>query len=250
MNQDDIWEKYRQFTHARIGLGRTGSSMTTRQMLAFRTDHALASDAVWADLNTDAVQAELQNLGLDSILLNSQARDRQQYVQRPDLGRILSESSQATLQSLPREEYEVSITLADGLSAIAIERNAAPLLAHLMPLLRPYRVAPITIVRQGRVAISDPIGDLLGSQLSVILIGERPGLTSPYSMGAYLTYAPCSGNTDERRNCISNIRSEGLPHELAAQKLCFLIGESLRKKLSGVKLKDLFHDDRLNDAAQ
>lgn len=248
MSQDDIWEKYRAFTHARIGLGRTGSSLTTQQMLAFRTDHALASDAVWADMDVDSLQTQIADLGAEVLTLDSQAKDRQTYVQRPDLGRLLSESSQELLQSLPPQPYEVSVIVADGLSALGVERNAVPLLAALLPLLRSYRVAPITIVRQGRVAISDPIGDLLGSQLAVILIGERPGLTSPYSMGAYLTYAPRSGNTDERRNCISNIRGEGLPHELAAQKLNFLIGESLRRKLSGVNLKDLFLDNRLDDA--
>lgn len=250
MSQDDIWDKYRAFTHARIGLGRTGSSLTTQQMLAFRTDHALASDAVWADMDVDSLQTQIADLGAEVLTLDSQAKDRQTYVQRPDLGRLLSESSQELLQSLSPQPYEVSIIVADGLSSLGIERNAVPLLAALLPLLRSYRVAPITIVRQGRVAISDPIGDLLGSQLAVILIGERPGLTSPYSMGAYLTYAPRSGNTDERRNCISNIRSEGLPHELAAQKLNFLIGESLRRKLSGVNLKDLFLDNRLDDATQ
>lgn len=250
MSQDDVWEKYRAFTHARIGLGRTGSSLTTRQMLAFRTDHALASDAVWAEMNVKALQTQIEALGAKVLTLDSQAKDRQTYVQRPDLGRLLSAPSQELLQSLSPQPCEVSVIIADGLSAMGVERNAVPLLAELLPLLRSYRVAPISIVRQGRVAISDPIGDLLGSRLAVILIGERPGLTSPYSMGAYLTYAPRSGNTDERRNCISNIRSEGLPHELAAQKLNFLIGESLRRKLSGVNLKDLFLDNRLDDATQ
>ncbi|PQO33023.1 ethanolamine ammonia-lyase subunit EutC [Blastopirellula marina] len=250
MNQNDMWEKYRAFTQARIGMGRTGSSVTTKQMLAFRTDHALASDAVWADLNVDKLQAELADLGQEVLLVDSQAHDRQQYVQRPDLGRLLSATSEAALRARPNQEHEISIIIADGLSAMAIERNAAALLACLLPHLKPYRLAPITIVRQGRVAISDPIGDLLGSQLSIILIGERPGLTSPYSMGAYLTYAPRSGNTDERRNCISNIRREGLPHEHAAQKLSFLIGESLRRKLSGVSLKDLFPSELLDDRTQ
>ncbi|RCS52640.1 ethanolamine ammonia-lyase subunit EutC [Bremerella cremea] len=250
MNQNDIWEKYRVFTQARIGMGRTGSSLTTKQMLDFRTDHALASDAVWADLDVDKLQTELADLGQEVILLDSQAHDRQQYVQRPDLGRLLSDSSEASLRARPRQQYEINLIIADGLSAIAIERNAVALLKCLLPLLQAYRLAPISIVRQGRVAISDSIGDLLGSQLSVILIGERPGLTSPYSMGVYLTYAPRTGNTDERRNCISNIRREGLPHEHAAHKLSFLIGESLRRKLSGVSLKDLFIDERLDDRTQ
>lgn len=250
MNQNDLWEKYRAFTQARIGMGRTGSSVTTQQMLAFRTDHALASDAVWADMDVEKLIAELVALEQEDLVLDSQAKDRQQYVQRPDLGRLLSAESEEILRSRPKQEYEISISIADGLSAIAIEQNAIPFLAYLLPLLKSYRIAPIVIVRQGRVAISDPIGDLLNSQLSVILIGERPGLTSPYSMGAYLTYAPRSGNTDEKRNCISNIRREGLPHEHAAQKLSFLIGESLRRKLSGVQLKDLSQDELLDDRTQ
>ncbi len=250
MNQNDPWEKYRAFTQARIGMGRTGSSVTTKQMLAFRTDHALASDAVWADLDVDKLQEELADLGQEVLLLDSQAKDRQQYVQRPDLGQLLHATAEETLRSRPKQEFEISITIADGLSAIAIQRTAVPCLKCLLPLLTVYQLAPITIVRQGRVAISDPIGDLLESQLSVILIGERPGLTSPYSMGAYLTYAPRSGNTNERRNCISNIRREGLPHEHAAQKLSFLMRESLRRKLSGVPLKDLFQDELLDDRTQ
>lgn len=250
MNQNDLWEKYRAFTQARIGMGRTGSSVTTQQMLAFRTDHALASDAVWADMDVEKLIAELVALEQEDLVLDSQAKDRQQYVQRPDLGRLLSAESEEILRSRPKQEYEISISIADGLSAIAIEQNAIPFLTYLLPLLKSYRIAPIVIVRQGRVAISDPIGDLLNSHLSVILIGERPGLTSPYSMGAYLTYAPRSGNTDERRNCISNIRREGLPHKHAAQKLSFLIGESLRRKLSGVQLKDLSQDELLDDRTQ
>lgn len=249
MNQDDLWEKYRALTKARIGIGRTGSSMTTREMLAFRTDHALASDAVWANLDVPKLKAEVEALGQEVLVLDSQATDRPTYVQRPDLGRQLSEASQELLRALPKQAYELNIILTDGLSALAVQQSAVPLLNHLLPLLKNYHLAPITIARQGRVAISDPIGDLLGSQLSIILIGERPGLTSPYSMGAYLTYAPRSGNTDERRNCISNIRCEGLPHELAARKLSFLIGESLRRKLSGVQLKDLFQDKLLDDSS-
>lgn len=240
----NTWSSYRSFSNARIALGRAGGSLTTTEMLAFRADHSLAKDAIWANLEAKVLQAQLNELGLTSILLDSEARDRKQFIQRPDLGRKLSQSSADYLKR-STSKSEISISIADGLSAMAILQHTGPFLEALLPLLTAYRIAPISIIRQGRVAISDEIGELLGCRLSIILIGERPGLSSPNSMGVYLTYSPKSGNTDEKRNCISNIRAEGLPYEYAAQKLHFLISESLRRKLSGVQLKDTFDDQQL-----
>ena len=243
MSDASAWEKYRSLTNARIALGRAGGSLTTAEMLSFRSDHAFAKDAVWADLNTEEFQKKLVVLGYKSLVLQSQATDRQRYIQRPDLGRLLDTSSLDVLKS-QKKEYDISISIADGLSAMAIEKHAISFIKILLPLISNYSLAPISIIRQGRVAISDSVGQLLHSKISIILIGERPGLTSPYSMGIYFTYGPKSGNTDEKRNCISNIRNEGLPYEYAAKKLAFLLSESLQKKLSGVQLKDTY-DNRL-----
>jgi len=241
MNKEEIWRKIRTYTDARIGIGRTGGSLTTRELLQFRMDHAFAKDAVWMDLNVLALKKQLEELSTSPIVLQSQAPNRQAYIQRPDWGRLLHSTSIERLKALAPESYDLNITIADGLSALAIERHVLPFLRYFLPLVETkFTLAPITIVQQGRVAISDSIGQLLNSQLAIILIGERPGLSSPDSLGIYFTYKPQQGNTDEKRNCISNIRKEGLPYEFAAQKLNFLINEALRRKLSGVHLKDTF----------
>mgnify|MGYP001791044948 CR=1 FL=1 len=233
------WGQLKSFTVARVALGRVGGSLTTEQLLQFRKDHALARDAVWADLDIERMVTTLDTLTSDVIVVSSQATDRQAYIKRPDLGRKLDDTSEKELKGR-QGDFELSICIADGLSALAIENHAAPFLTCLLPLIKPFRLAPPTLIQQGRVAISDQIGQLLGTTLSLILIGERPGLSSPDSMGVYMTYHPQTGNTDEKRNCISNIRKEGLSYEFAAQKLAFLISESLRRKLSGVELKDTF----------
>ncbi|MEM8567933.1 MAG: ethanolamine ammonia-lyase subunit EutC [Bacteroidota bacterium] len=233
------WKQLKSFTDARIALGRTGGSLTTEQLLKFRKDHALAKDAVWTDLNSEKIITELRSMGRDVILVDSQAWDRRTFIQRPDLGRRLTKISEEKLKAR-RGNYDISLCIADGLSALAIENHAVSFLSFLLPLIRSFRLAPITLVNQGRVAVSDQIGELLGSALSIVLIGERPGLSSPDSMGIYMTYKPKAENTDEKRNCISNIRKEGLSYDFAAQKLAFLISESLRRKLSGVELKDTF----------
>ncbi|MEM7107943.1 MAG: ethanolamine ammonia-lyase subunit EutC [Bacteroidota bacterium] len=233
------WDRLKSFTAARVALGRVGGSLTTRQLLQFRKDHALARDAVWADLNVEKMSDALKTLAVNVISVSSQATDRQTYIKRPDLGRKLGHSSAQELNSI-QGDFELSISIADGLSALAVERHSVPFLASFLPLITSFKLSPITLIRQGRVAISDQIGERFGSILSIILIGERPGLSSPDSMGVYMTYGPSTGNTDEKRNCISNIRKEGLSYEFAAQKLAFLISESLRRKLSGVDLKDTF----------
>ncbi|WPR75100.1 ethanolamine ammonia-lyase subunit EutC [Algoriphagus sp. NG3] len=234
------WERLKDFTDARIALGRTGGSLKTLELLQFRKDHALAKDAVWASLDTNSLESEIQNLKIPSIILSSQAESRETYIKRPDLGRKLSEESIANIKSSKSEATDISIILADGLSANAISLHAIPFLQEFLPRINHHSLSPISIVKQGRVAISDEIGELFSSKISIILIGERPGLSSPYSMGIYLTYNPKAGNTDEKRNCISNIRTGGLPYAYAAEKLAFLCSEALRLKLSGVLLKDTF----------
>jgi ethanolamine ammonia-lyase small subunit len=235
---NDPWRGLRKFTNARIALGRTGVSVPTQENLQFKLAHAFARDAMFASMDMGSVPAALEKLHA-CLLLHSQAADRHQYLQRPDLGRKLNAASHLHLSSFAGE-YDVCINVADGLSATAINRHALPLLALLMPKLKEtgYRLSPVCIIEEARVAISDETGMTVGAKLSLILIGERPGLSSPDSMGVYLTYGPTVGNTDEKRNCISNIGPGGLHYEAAADKILYLINESLRLQLSGVQLKD------------
>jgi ethanolamine ammonia-lyase small subunit len=218
------------FTMARVGLGRTGNSLPTAELLRFQLDHARARDAVYAELDP-------RELPGPHVLVRSAASDRRTYLRRPDLGRVLSDDSRA---QLARGEYDAAIVMADGLSALAVHRHAAPLLDALMPLLagEEWRMAPLTVVLQGRVAIGDEIGERLGARLVVMLIGERPGLTAPDSLGVYVTYDPRPGRTGAERNCISNVRPEGLRYALAARKLHFLMIEARLRKLTGVALKE------------
>jgi ethanolamine ammonia-lyase small subunit len=220
----------RLFTPARVALERTGHGLLTADFLRFQLDHARARDAVYEELDPAA-------LGLPHILLRSAAGDRRTYLRRPDLGRILREESGARLE---KGSYDAAIVLADGLSASAVQRHAGPLLQELMPPLTEegWRMAPLTVVLQGRVAIGDEIGARLGAQLVAVLIGERPGLSSPDSLGIYLTWAPRSGRTDAERNCISNIRSDGIAYGAAAKKLHFLMQQARARKLTGIGLKD------------
>jgi ethanolamine ammonia-lyase small subunit len=220
----------RAFTLARVALGRTGASLPTAELLRFQLDHARARDAVHQDLDPASP-------GVPHLLLRSAARDRATYLRRPDLGRTLSEESRGLLAA---GDYDAAIVIADGLSAPAVHHHAKPLLAALLPKLQAeqWRLAPIVVVLQGRVAIGDEIGALLGARQSVMLIGERPGLTSPDSLGVYLTWEPRPGRTDAERNCISNVRTEGVSYEAAAHKLHFLMREARIRKLSGVALKE------------
>ena len=218
------------FTPARVGLGRAGHGLPTAEWLRFQWDHARARDAVWEPLDAGS-------LALPHILLRSAAPDRQTYLRRPDLGRILSAESRERLET---GSYDAAIVLADGLSASAIQRHAAPLLAEMAPrwAAEGWRLAPLTVVLQGRVGIGDEIGERLGAQMVAVFIGERPGLSSPDSLGVYLTWDPHPGRTDAQRNCISNIRSEGLSYRAAADKLHFLMREARRRKVTGVELKE------------
>jgi ethanolamine ammonia-lyase small subunit len=240
---DNPWQALRQFTAARIALGRSGVSLPTSAQLEFQLAHARARDAVHLALDTQALSQALSNGGDTCITLSSAAETRDIYLQRPDLGRRLDAASRSTLQERQRGGercYDLAIVIADGLSALAIEQNAQPFLNALKQRLLPenWTLAPIAIVRQGRVAIGDEVGELLGAKVVVVLIGERPGLSSPDSMGLYLTWAPRLGLTDESRNCISNVRPAGLSYAEAAYKLHYLLTQAHQRQLSGVQLKD------------
>jgi ethanolamine ammonia-lyase small subunit len=237
---EDPWREFTRFTQARIGLGRAGSSLPTRALLDFQLAHARARDAVHDALDTEALAHQLRERGWETSVLRSAAPDRQTYIQRPDLGRILDDASTSLLKSRQPAAYDAVFIVADGLSACAIERHTAALLDHVMPMLAEVRwhLAPVCVVAQGRVAIGDEIGALLGAKLSVILIGERPGLTAPDSLGIYLTWDPLPGRTNAQRNCISNVRPQGLSYDLAARKLFYLMTAARQRRLSGVELKD------------
>lgn len=241
--QPDPWQELRRHTDARIALGRCGVSLPTVRHLEFQLAHARARDAVHLPFEPQLLERQLAELGLETLQLRSAAADRRQYLQRPDLGRRLSpESAQLLGQAHPAAapSYDLAVVVADGLSALAVHSHAGALIEAFCPLARAlgWQLAPVCLVTLGRVAIGDQIAGILGARAVAILIGERPGLSSPDSLGVYFTYAPIPGTTDERRNCISNIRPAGLLPEIAAQKLCYLAGEALRRQLSGVLLKD------------
>jgi len=236
----DAWTSLRSFTAARIALGRTGVSVPVNEVLQFKMAHAHARDAVFSHLEKEKIFTALQFFQQPVFFLHSQAMDRYIYLQRPDLGRRLNEDSVKKLNNFKSKGYDISICIADGLSSTAVNIHAIKLLLLLVSMLQEQKIsiAPFCIVEQGRVAVSDETGNLLKAKLSIILIGERPGLTAADSLGAYLTYNPSIGLTDESRNCISNIRPEGLNYEAAAEKIFYLINQSFRLKLSGIHLKD------------
>jgi len=237
---DNPWQSLRRFTAARIALGRSGVSQPTDSQLAFQLAHAQARDAVHLALDHKALSDQLTDVcGQPCISLHSAAENRHVYLQRPDLGRKLDDASRQALAGAPTP-CDLAVVIADGLSALAIEQNAAPFLRALMARLsaEQWSIAPPVVVRQGRVAVGDEIAHLLGARAVVVLIGERPGLSSPDSMGLYLTWAPRPGLSDAGRNCISNVRPAGLDYEAAAFKLHYLLSESRRRQLSGVALKD------------
>jgi ethanolamine ammonia-lyase small subunit len=237
-NDKDPWIGLRKYTNARIALGRAGVSVPTSESLQFTLAHAFARDAVFEKFRIPDCELRIEKLH-PCLVLHSRAADRQQYLQRPDLGRRLNEESLAELKTFAGV-YDVCINIADGLSANAVNNHAVPLLNILIPRMKDagWLLSPVCIIEQGRVAIGDETGSVTGAKLSLILIGERPGLSSPDSLGAYLTFGPAIGNTDERRNCISNINANGLSYEAAADKIFYLVSEALRLKLSGVMLKD------------
>jgi ethanolamine ammonia-lyase small subunit len=238
----DPWSELRRLTSARLALGRVGSALPTAPHLAFQRAHAEARDAVHRALDVQTLESDLRGSGLAPLLLHSAAPDRATYLQRPDLGRRLSDESRQRLatHSAQASGADVALVIADGLCARAIEDNALPLLEVLVPALRSQglQIATPCLVRQARVALGDEVGEQLGARQVVVLIGERPGLSSPNSMGIYFTHAPCVGLTDESRNCISNVRPEGLHAAEAAHRLLTLMLEARRLGYSGVQLKD------------
>ncbi|WP_111494688.1 ethanolamine ammonia-lyase subunit EutC [Marinobacter bohaiensis] len=247
---DNPWRALRQYTDARIGLGRAGISLPTSEMLEFQLAHARARDAVHFPLDVDRLLEELAALdspllsGVAPLRLHSQADDRATYLQRPDLGRELSSASSEKLAEpdLATDGYDLALVVVDGLSSSAVQANAVPFLsAFLQDLAQErddWRLAPLTVVEQGRVAIGDAVGAALKARVVAVLIGERPGLSSPDSLGLYLTWNPRPGLNDADRNCVSNVRPAGLPVEQASQRLLYLLREAFRLKLSGVGLKD------------
>ncbi len=243
--------RLRALTMARVGLSRTGVSLETRDLLDFQRCHAQARDAVHSRLEAAALAHTLAGLaGVEVLRLHSAAPDRATYLQRPDLGRKLDQASRALLDSRaapsasgssPPATETLTVIVADGLSALAVERHAAPLIEELLPQLDGWLLAPLCVVEQGRVAIGDEIGQALAAQISVVLIGERPGLSSPDSLGAYITWAPRPGRTDAERNCISNIRAQGLSYSQAAGQLVYYLTQARARQLTGVALKEESH---------
>jgi ethanolamine ammonia-lyase small subunit len=236
---DDAWSDLRRLTAARIGLKRAGASLATGPLLDFALAHARARDAVLAPLDEARLAAELSALGVAVTTVASAAEDRQAYLIRPDLGRRLGAGAAAALAA-HRGDYDVAFVVADGLSAGAVALHAVPVLTKAMTTLRGenWPIAPLVVVRRGRVAIGDVIADALGAASVAVLIGERPGLSAPDSMGAYLTFKPHAGTTDAERNCISNIRPEGIDYETAAFRLIYMLRAMRARRLSGVLLKD------------
>ena len=236
------WGTLRRFTDARIALGRAGHSLPTAPHLAFQLAHAMARDAVHLPFDAHGVAAGVQSLGLEALSLHSAATDRATYLQRPDLGRWLDEASRALLQQRNAAPVDLVFVVGDGLSALAIHQNAVPFIAATLQRLQadasPWSIGPVAIVEQARVAVGDESGAGLKARCVVVLIGERPGLSSPDSMGLYLTWTPQPGLTDANRNCISNVRPAGLPIDAAAAKLVQLLNAARAGGLSGVGLKD------------
>jgi ethanolamine ammonia-lyase small subunit len=251
------WLELRRATPARIGLGRSGVALPTAAQLDFQLAHARARDAVYAALDTERILGDLHALGLETLPLHSQAGDRSTYLRRPDLGRRLSAESRHALEQLsqipvmagldpaihvdPEDDhrdkgYDIAFVIADGLSATAVNAHAVPLIAAMLPQLGELRIGPVTVVEQGRVAIGDEVGGLLGADLVAVLIGERPGLSAADSLGVYVTWQPAPGAVDAARNCLSNIRPEGMPIAEAADTLIRLMIAARRHRMTGVAL--------------
>ena len=244
MTAEDPWSNLKRFTDARIGLGRSGSAMPTREVLGFALAHAMARDAVLTPLDWDAIEASAARLGLETKRVASAVSDRSAYLRRPDLGRQLSTVSRQLLSEhagqSPSKRPDLVIIAADGLSSKAVAANFEPMLAALLPFVRQksWALGPIVLAHQARVALGDDAGEMMGARAVLMLIGERPGLSSPDSLGAYLTYQPRVGLTDADRNCVSNIRVRGLSYQDAAFKLTWLLDQAFKRQMTGVALKD------------
>ncbi len=229
----DPWARFRSATRARIALGRSGDALPTRALLEFQLAHARARDAVHSAVDFDRLAADLSPL--ETIRVHSAAPDRPTYLRRPDLGRRLELASAA---ALPAGEWDLLFVIADGLSAAAVQVNAAPLVHACVARLGHLRIGPVVLAGQARVALGDEVASAMGARLVALLVGERPGLSAAESLGAYLTWEPRPGRADSERNCISNIHAGGLSIQTAADKLCWLATEAARLKLTGVALKE------------
>jgi len=240
----DTWQSLRSHTPARIALGHAGVSLPTREVLAFSQAHALARDAVHAALDIPQLRTQLEAMGLAVTTVHSAAPSRAAYLARPDWGRRLRPD---TALPPPNNGEEVVLLVSDGLSATAVQQHTAPLLEALLPKLAPLTIGPLIIAEQARVGLTDAIGERLQARMVINLIGERPGLSAPDSLGAYLSFEPRPGCTDAQRNCVSNIRPEGLGYDEAATEIARLTHAALRHACSGVALaaKAAQHDDRL-----
>ncbi len=231
-----------EMTDARVALGRFGSGAPTKAQLAFLLDHARAREAVWSTVDENRLESDLNALGLDVVSVESMAEDRGSYLRRPDLGRKLSRASVERLDALPAEAKgcDVVITIADGLSSSAVDINAVALVRELSGLLRlaGLSIGPVAVARQARVALADEVGEILLARITIVLIGERPGLSAADSLGAYITYEPSVGTPDSRRNCVSNMREGGLSMEQAAKTIAGLIADMTKTGVSGVGLKE------------
>jgi ethanolamine ammonia-lyase small subunit len=256
----DPWQQLKTFTRARIAIGRTGSSLPTKEILNFGLSHAMARDAVHLALDIDALENDIQSLGFETIRVHSNAENRATYLLRADYGRRLNEQSISALKNLNTNHSKINqkkpidflIVVGDGLSSLAVSRHVAPMLTEIKKLcaddasISEWPTSRVVIASQARVAIADEIGETLNAKIVVMLIGERPGLSSPDSLGLYLTYAPKVGLSDADRNCISNVRPEGLQYATAAKKLIWLAKEAMRLKVTGVRLKDESDVQELN----
>lgn len=239
----NAWQVLRQFTAARIALGRAGNSLPTNVHLQFQLAHAQARDAVQLVLDWETLAQQIEALGLSTVSVQSRVNTHQEYLQRPDWGRRLSTESieyLAQYQAQTSSTYDVVVVVGDGLSSLAIERNAVPMVQKLQELCSTehWTLAPIVLAKYTRVALGDEIGQVLKAKMVVMLIGERPGLSSPDSLGIYFTWNPTVGLTDAARNCISNVRLEGLSYPTAIYRLGYLMREAVKRQLSGVNLKD------------
>lgn len=230
----------RGLTPARVGLGRAGASMPTKALLDFTLDHARARDAVHAAFDVSAIISGLNDLGLEAFGVRSRARDRKEYLRRPDLGRTLDPASQHLLANRNGGPCRLAIVIGDGLSPAAVHAHAVQLIRNLVPQLARDKIEidRAVVATGARVALGDEIGAILGARMVAMLIGERPGLSAPDSLGAYLTFAPRPGRTDAERNCVSNIHGSGLGYDEAAFRIAWLIREGLAREITGVALKD------------
>lgn len=254
------WHKLKSFTDARIAIGRAGSSTPTDEMLKFQLAHAQAIDAVHSPLNMQQLTHKLREIDKQAepdIIVHSQASNRISYLQRPDLGRKLTESCYQQLVEYRQNQdkaYDIAIVICDGLSAHAVESHAPAFIKNFKQKIQnssvDWQLSPNVLVQQGRVAVGDDVGESLNAKAVIVLIGERPGLSSPDSLGIYITWQPKRGTTDAYRNCISNVRPAGLKYQDACEKTFYLLNEAFRIKATGVALKDRSVDQDQNSLTQ